>query len=94
MAQWLKALEDQAQRTLVQFPAPTWQVTTVSNPVPIKLAPSHRHTCKQNINAHKVNINHFLKKISWAVVAHAFNPNTQEAEVDGSLNSRLAWSIE
>jgi hypothetical protein len=28
------------------------------------------------------------------VVAHAFYPNTLEAEADGSLNSRPAWSIE
>jgi hypothetical protein len=28
----------------------------------------------------------------WAVVAHAFNPSTQEAE--NSLSSKPAWSIE
>jgi hypothetical protein len=32
--------------------------------------------------------NHFC----WAVVAHAFNPNTWEAEADGFLSSRPAWS--
>jgi hypothetical protein len=28
------------------------------------------------------------------VVAHALNPSTQEAEADGSLSSRPAWSTE
>jgi hypothetical protein len=28
----------------------------------------------------------------WAVVAHAFNPSTQEAEAGGFLSSRPAWS--
>ena len=31
---------------------------------------------------------------SWAVVAHTFNPSTQEAEADRSLSSRPAWSTE
>jgi hypothetical protein len=31
---------------------------------------------------------------SWAVVAHAFNPSTWEAEADGFLSSRPAWSTE
>jgi hypothetical protein len=30
----------------------------------------------------------------WAVVAHAFQSSTQEAEADRSLNLRPAWSIE
>jgi hypothetical protein len=30
--------------------------------------------------------------ITPAVVAHAFNPSTQEAEVGGFLSSRPAWS--
>jgi hypothetical protein len=36
----------------------------------------------------------FLKeqKIRQAVVAHAFNPSTREAEVGGFLSSRPAWS--
>ena len=29
---------------------------------------------------------------SWAVVAHAFNPSTWEAEAGGFLSSRPAWS--
>jgi hypothetical protein len=29
-----------------------------------------------------------------AVVAHAFNPSTWEAETGGFLSSRLAWSTE
>jgi hypothetical protein len=28
----------------------------------------------------------------WAVVAHAFNPSTWEAEAGGFLSSRPAWS--
>jgi hypothetical protein len=28
----------------------------------------------------------------WAVVAHAFNPSTREAEVDGFLSLRTTWS--
>jgi hypothetical protein len=34
------------------------------------------------------------KKKSWAVVAHAFNPSTQETEAGGSLSSRPAWFAE
>jgi hypothetical protein len=30
----------------------------------------------------------------WAVVAHAFNPSTWEAEAGGFLSSRPAWSTE
>jgi hypothetical protein len=29
---------------------------------------------------------------SWAVVVHAFNPNTWEAEARGFLSSRPAWT--
>jgi hypothetical protein len=29
---------------------------------------------------------------SWAVVAHAFNPSTREAEAGGFLSLRLTWS--
>jgi hypothetical protein len=31
-------------------------------------------------------------KVSQAVVAHAFNPSTWEAEAGGFLSSRPAWS--
>jgi hypothetical protein len=45
------------------------------------------------------NNKNILKKkkktpICWAVVAHAFNPSTWEAEAGGSLNSRPVWSTE
>jgi major histocompatibility complex class I len=30
--------------------------------------------------------------ISWAVMVHAFNPSTWEAEAGGFLSSRPAWS--
>jgi hypothetical protein len=33
-------------------------------------------------------------KKSWAVVAHAFNPSTWEAEAGRFLSSRPAWSTE
>jgi hypothetical protein len=39
----------------------------------------------------------FLKKLflkSWAVVMHAFNPSTREAEAGRFLSSRPAWSTE
>jgi hypothetical protein len=42
-------------------------------------------------------INKSLKKksqISQAVVAHAFNPSTREAEAGRFLSSRPAWSTE
>jgi hypothetical protein len=32
--------------------------------------------------------------MSWAVVAHAFNPSTREAEAGRFLSSRPAWSTE
>jgi hypothetical protein len=35
-----------------------------------------------------------IKNSGWAVVAHAFNPNTWEAEAGGFLSSRAAWSTE
>jgi hypothetical protein len=34
------------------------------------------------------------KKTFWAVVMHAFNPSTWEAEAGGFLSSRPAWSTE
>jgi hypothetical protein len=34
------------------------------------------------------------KERGWAVVAHAFNPNTWEAEAGEFLSSRPAWSTE
>jgi hypothetical protein len=34
------------------------------------------------------------KKPSWAVVAHAFNPSTWEAEAGRFLSLRPAWSTE
>jgi hypothetical protein len=38
--------------------------------------------------------NHLIKACSWAVVAHAFNPSTREAEAGRFLSSRPAWSTE
>jgi hypothetical protein len=32
--------------------------------------------------------------LGWVVVAHAFNPRTQKADVERSLNLRLSWSTE
>ena len=41
-----------------------------------------------------VNIFNKIIEESWAVVVHAFNSNTCEAEAGGFLSSRLAWSTE
>jgi hypothetical protein len=41
--------------------------------------------------------NKFTKKLvvsSWDMVAHAFNPRTEEAEAGRSLSSKPAWSTE
>ena len=54
-----------------------------ATPVPGNLTPSHT-------NAHTIKINDFC----WAVVAHAFNPSTWEAEAGEFLSSRSAWSTE
>jgi hypothetical protein len=35
---------------------------------------------------------HFKSSLRPGVVAHAFNPSTQEAEAGGFLSSRPAWS--
>lgn len=32
--------------------------------------------------------------VSWAVMAHTFDPSTQEAEAGGSLSSRPTWATE
>jgi hypothetical protein len=52
--------------------------------VPHKLLPTNETTEEFSI---------FIIK-SRAVVAHAFNPSTREAESGGSLSSRPAWSTE
>jgi hypothetical protein len=60
------------------------------------LTPSYRHTCRQNTKMHKIKIKNSLKirELGWAVVAHAFNPSTREAEAGRFLSSRPAWSTE
>ena len=47
MAQWLRVAL-LFQRTWVQFPAPTWQITVVQ---------FHSHTHRQNTNVHEIKIN-------------------------------------
>jgi major histocompatibility complex class I len=37
---------------------------------------------------------HKNQQIEPGMVAHAFNPNTREAEAGGFLSSRPAWSTE
>ena len=48
------------QRTQVQFSAPTWQLTPVCNSSARASDTSHRHTCRQNANAHEIKINKLL----------------------------------
>ena len=43
---------------------------------------------------HMVHIKVNNKNFSRAVVAHAFNPSTWEAEAGGFLSPRPAWSTE
>jgi hypothetical protein len=45
---------------------------------------------------HELHENNFLfhEGFGWAVVAHAFNPSTWEAEANGFLSLRPAWSTE
>jgi hypothetical protein len=45
----------------------------------------------QNVRTHEGRLR---RTISWAVVAHAFNPSTWQAEAGGFLSSRPAWSSE
>jgi hypothetical protein len=49
LERWLGAKEHRLffQRTQVQFPTPTWQLTTVIS-VPGDLTPSYKYSCKQN----------------------------------------------
>jgi hypothetical protein len=49
----------------------------------LKTATVHSHIFKKK-----------KKKCSWAVLAHAFNPSTWEAEAGGFVSSRPAWSTE
>jgi hypothetical protein len=50
--------------------------------------------CNQNILYEKIYSTRERERGSWAVVAHAFNPSTWEAEAAGFLSSRSAWSTE
>jgi hypothetical protein len=48
---------------------------------------------KKKEKEEKLNLRKFKKKEkSQAVVVHAFNPSTWEAEADGFLSSRPTWS--
>jgi hypothetical protein len=47
-----------------------------------------------NKNKEKAAINLRMGDVVPGVVAHAFNPNTWEAEAGGFLSSRPAWSTE
>jgi hypothetical protein len=48
MVQWLRALAALTE-TRVQFSASTWQLTTICNPAPSNLTPSHRHPCRNKL---------------------------------------------
>jgi hypothetical protein len=61
----------------------------------------HNFLCKKKKSPHSYKSHIFKKKsahtkkfFSQAVVAHAFNPRTWEAEAGGFLSSRPAWSTE
>ncbi|EDK96865.1 mCG1031692 [Mus musculus] len=45
-------------------------------------------------SAQDTSISSFQHKDLSGMVVHAFNPSTWEAEADGSLSSRPAWSTE
>jgi hypothetical protein len=44
------------------------------------------------MQAKTINNKNNIKKIRPGVMAHAFNPSTQEAEAGGFLSLRPAWS--
>lgn len=46
-------------------------------PVPGNVTPSHRYTCRQNLNEHKIKVN--VRKSKPGIVALVFNSNTWEA---------------
>jgi hypothetical protein len=82
------------QRTWVQFPAPTWHLTTVCNFSSGNLAHSHTQSCRQNTNICKIKI--IKKWLTLAVVAQDCNPSSyskcvggggQELESAEALNS-------
>jgi hypothetical protein len=45
------------QRIWVQFPAPTWQLITACNSIFRGSDTSHKHTHRQNTNAHDIKLN-------------------------------------
>jgi hypothetical protein len=63
----------------------------------------HKYRCTHAwthiLNKQVSNLKHKIKCLlknsntGWAVVAHAFNPSTWEAEAGRFLSSRSAWSI-
>jgi hypothetical protein len=61
----------------------------------LDVSPSLISSC---ITKHYFKILHVIgikiERLSWSVLAHAFNPSTWEAEAGGFLSLRLAWSTE
>jgi hypothetical protein len=62
---------------------------TVSVVTIARLAPPVRHKLINNLFLQEINYN-----LGRAVVAHAFNPSTWEAEAGGFLSLGPAWSTE
>jgi hypothetical protein len=55
---------------------------------------SHTRTHCRGLADSQGEIYHLERVLDQAVVAHAFNPSTREAEAGGFLSLRPAWSTE
>jgi hypothetical protein len=67
-----------------------WEVILVTQSPPFLVhSPSEYYFCLflRQCLSHSID-----QAARWAVVAHAFNPSTWEAEASGFLSSRPAWS--
>jgi hypothetical protein len=64
LSRWLSSYNRQLlfQRTKVQFPTPTWQLTVVCHSCFRDPTPRYRHAYKENTNLHKITINKLFFK--------------------------------